>query len=79
MEIISKLQQSTFFHAAEDSSEQTGMFIKPGLSHFYILFFLEIRSGIQLKAILRVIWIPNSYGHPKRRVKLSQHNQDKEL
>ena len=36
---MSKLQQSTFFHAAEDSSEQTGRFIKVGMGHFYKLLF----------------------------------------
>ena len=61
---MSKPQQSTFFQAAEDSSEQTGRFIKAGMGHFYNLLFLKNRIGIQLKALLRVIWIPNSYGHP---------------
>ena len=36
---MSKLQPSTFFPAAEDSSEQTGGLIKAGMGHFYNLLF----------------------------------------
>ena len=52
---MSKLQQSTIFDAAEDSSKQTGRLIKAGMGLFYNSFFLKIRIGIQLKAFLRVI------------------------
>ena len=61
---MSKLQQSTFFHAAVDSSEQTVRLINAGMGPYYNLLFLKIRIGFQLKAFLRVIWIPNSYGRP---------------
>ena len=36
---MSKLQQSTFFHAAEDSSEQTGRLINAGMGPFYNSLF----------------------------------------
>ena len=36
---MSKLQQSTFFHASEDSSEKTGRLIKAGMGHFIIYLF----------------------------------------
>ena len=36
---MSKLQQSTIFDAAEDSSEQTGRLIKGGMGPFYYSFF----------------------------------------
>ena len=36
---MSKLQQSTIFDAAEDSSKQTGRLIKAGMGPFTIHFF----------------------------------------
>ena len=36
---MSKLQQSTFFYAAVDSSEQTGRLINAGMGPFYNSFF----------------------------------------
>ena len=36
---MSKLQQSKFFDAAEDSSEQTGRLIKAGMGPFNNSFF----------------------------------------
>ena len=39
---MSKLQPSTFFHAAEDSSEQTDRLIKAGMDHFYNLLFQQL-------------------------------------
>ena len=36
---MSKLQQSTFFHAAADSSEQTGRLVKAGMGPYNNLFF----------------------------------------
>ena len=39
---MSKLRQSTFFHAAEDSSEQIGRFIKAGMGHVCNLLFLKL-------------------------------------
>ena len=38
---MSKLQQSTIFDEAEDSSEQTGRMIIAGLGPYYNLLFLK--------------------------------------
>ena len=41
--MMSKQQQSTFFHAALASSEQTGRLINAGLGPYYNLLFKKLR------------------------------------